>query len=186
MAFKLITGIDGLNRRLGRGVAWLVLAMVLVQFGVVVLRHVFSIGFVAMQESVLYLHGTLFMLGAGYTLLNDGHVRVDVFYRDAKPRTKAIVDLAGALLFLLPVCVLIVWYSWDYVLGAWSVAEGSREGSGLPLTFLYKTVIWVFAASLGLQGCSMALKCWAFLSGAAPDYPVKAAIAQDLGRHGGV
>ena len=184
MAFKLITAIDGVNRRLGHGVAWLVLAMVLVQFGVVVLRHVFSIGFVAVQESVLYLHGTLFMLGAGYTLLHDGHVRVDVFYRDAPARAKALIDLAGALLFLLPVCVLIVWYSRDYVLGAWSVAEGSREGSGLPLTFLYKTVIWVFAASLGLQGCSMVLKCWAYLSGAAPDYPVEAVMAQDPGRHG--
>ena len=175
MARKLTTAIDGLNRRLGHAVAWLVLAMVLVQFAVVVLRHVFSIGFVAMQESVLYLHGTLFMLGAGYALLHDGHVRVDVFYRDARPRTKAMIDLAGALVFLLPFCGLVIWFSGDYIMDAWRVAEGSREGSGLPLTFLYKTVIWLFAASLALQGCSMALKCWAYLSGAAPDYPFQAA-----------
>jgi len=175
MAFKLITAIDGLNRRLGQGVAWLVLAMVLVQFVVVVLRHVFSIGFVAMQESVLYLHGTLFMLGAGYALLHDGHVRVDVFYRDARPRTRAMIDLLGALLFLLPFCGLVIWFSAGYILDAWRVAEGSREGSGLPLTFLYKTVIWLFAGSLALQGCSMALKCWAYLSGATGDYPFEAA-----------
>lgn len=179
MPFKLVGFIDSLNRRLGHAVAWLVLAMVLVQFAIVILRHVFSIGFISLQESVLYLHGTLFMLGAGYTLLHNGHVRVDVFYRDAAPRVKAAVDLAGAVLFLLPVCALVIWFSWDYVLGAWSVAEGSREGSGLPLTFIYKTVIWVFAATLGLQGFAMALKCWACLSGAVPDYPAGAKAPRD-------
>lgn len=179
MARKLVTAIDGLNRRLGHAVAWLVLVMVLVQFAIVVLRHVFSIGFVAMQESVLYLHGTLFMLGAGYTLLQDGHVRVDVFYRDAPQRAKAMIDMAGALLFLLPFCALVIWFSRDYVLDAWRIAEGSREGSGLPLTFAYKTVIWVFAASLALQGMSLALKCWAFLSGAGPGYPPEAAPHRD-------
>lgn len=173
MLFKTISALDAVNRRTGHAVAWLVLAMVLVQFTLVVMRYVFSIGFVWIQESVLYFYGTLFMAGAGYALLCDGHVRVDVFYRSAKPRTKALIDLAGAVLFILPFCALVVWLSWDYVTGSWALGERSSEALGLPLIFAYKTVIWLFAVLLGLQGLSMALKCWAYLAGMANAYPVE-------------
>ena len=175
MLLKFITAIDAFNRRIGHAVAWLALALVLVQFAVVVLRYVFAIGFVWLQESVLYFYGTLFLLGAGYTLLLDGHVRVDVFYRNAGATAKALVDLLGAVLLLLPVCLLVLWSSFDYVLDAWDVTEGSSEALGLPLTFAYKSVIWLFAALLGAQGVSLALKCLAYLSGAAESYPISRA-----------
>lgn len=150
--------IDRVNDRAGRAVAWLLLAMVLVQFAVVVLRYVFAIGFVPAREAIWYMNGIVFMLGAGYTLLHDGHVRVDVFYREASPRTRAMVDLAGAILFLVPLCIATVWLSWPYVTSSWRVLEGSTEYSGLPLIFLLKTVIWVFALLLGLQGVAMAIR----------------------------
>ncbi len=166
MLLRLARAIDKVNRRVGRAVAWLALAMVAAQFAVVVLRYVFAIGFVWLQESVLYFYGTAFLLGAGYTLLSDGHVRVDVFYRTATERTRALIDLAGSALLLLPVCGLILWSSWGYVLDAWSVAERSGEALGLPFTFAYKTLIWAFAVLLGAQGLSLALKSAATLSGA--------------------
>jgi TRAP-type mannitol/chloroaromatic compound transport system permease small subunit len=166
MLCKLIGTIDAVNRRVGQAAAWLGLALVAAQFTVVVLRYVFAIGFVWLQESVLYFYGMLFLLGAGYTLLADGHVRVDVLYRSASARAKALIDAAGAVLLLLPVCGLVFWTSWDYVLSAWNVAESSGEALGLPFAFAYKTLIWIFAALLGAQGVSLALKSVGLLSGA--------------------
>ncbi len=162
---KAVARIDALNITVGRAASWLALYMVLVQFAVVVLRYVFSISFIATVESVIYAHGLLFMLGAGYTLLRDGHVRVDVFYREMPPRKKAWVDLLGALLLLLPVMVLLLWTSWSLVIHAWQSLEGSEEAGGLPLLFLYKTVIWLFAVLVGLQGLAMAQRAWQFLQG---------------------
>lgn len=175
-----INRIDQLNRTLGHCVAWLALALVLLQFAVVVLRYVFAVGSVPMQEAVWHLHGLLFMLGAGYTLLNDGHVRVDVIYRNASPVYKARTDLAGCLLFVLPVCALTLYMSWDYVLrsiydferGVWML-ESSSEFGGLPLIWAYKAVIWVFAVTLALQAISMAAKAFAYLSGEVSSYPPK-------------
>ncbi len=161
--------LDGINDRVGRATAWLALAMVLVQFVVVVLRYVFSIGFIMMQESIWYLHGILFMVGAGYTLLHNGHVRVDVFYREASPRIRAWVDLLGVLVFLLPVCAIILEFSSSYVINAWKVFEGSTETGGIPAVFLLKTVIWVFVALVGLQGISLALRSLLTLLG----YPLE-------------
>jgi TRAP-type mannitol/chloroaromatic compound transport system permease small subunit len=154
----IVRALDGLNDRVGKATAWLALAMVLMQFVIVVLRYVFSIGFIMMQESIWYLHGILFMVGAGYTLLHNGHVRVDIFYREASPQTKAWIDLLGVLVFLLPVCGIILGYSWSYVINAWKVFEGSTETGGIPLVFALKTVIWVFAILLSLQGISLALR----------------------------
>ena len=148
--------VDSLNETIGRGVAWLTLAMVLITFGVVVLRYVYAIGWVWLQESYVWLHGVVFMVGAGYTLLHNGHVRVDVFYRPGGPRYKAIVDLLGSLLLLMPLIVLIAIVSFDYVADSWSRLEESREAGGLPGLFLLKSVLLVFCALLGLQGLSLA------------------------------
>jgi len=169
---SFIRFVDRLNERIGHAVAWVALAMVLVQFLVVVMRYVFSIGNIAMQESIWYMHGILFMIGAGYTLLHNGHVRVDVVYGEAPPRYKAKVDVFGTLFFLLPVTAATLWLSWDYVINAWKVFEGSTEGSGLPLIFAYKTVIWVFAVLVFLQGLSLLFKAVRFLRGREPGYPV--------------
>lgn len=159
LALKTVSAkIDALNDIIGRSVAWLTLVMVLVQFFVVIFRYVFSVSFIPLQEGIWYLHGTIFMLGAGYTLLHDEHVRVDVFYRDAKPRTKALVDIFGSVLYLIPICILIFTYSFGYVMNSWAVLEGSTETNGLHAKYLLKTVIWIFAGLVSLQGLSLALK----------------------------
>lgn len=163
--------IDLLNERIGRAVAWFALLMVLIQFAVVVLRYVFGVGSIFMQESVVYLHATMFMVGAGYTLLYNGHVRVDVFYRAASPRYKAVVDLFGVFVFLLPVCTLITVYSWPYVANSWAVREGSIESSGIQGVFLLKTVILAFTALMALQGLSLAAKSVLTLAGLTPPQP---------------
>lgn len=157
--------VDSLNERIGRGVAWLTLAMVLITFGVVILRYVYAIGWVWLQESYVWLHGVVFMVGAGYTLLHNGHVRVDVIYRPGSARYKAIVDLLGSLLLLMPLIVLIAIVSYDYVLDSWMRLEESREAGGLPGLFLLKSVLLVFCALLGLQGLSLAARSVLVLTG---------------------
>jgi len=154
---SLSAKLDRLADVTGRAAAWASLALVLVTFAVVVLRYLFGLGWIAMQESILYLHASLFLLGAAYTLKQDGHVRVDIFYRDLSDGRKALVDLLGSLLLLLPVCSFLLWISWDYVTTAWSLREGSREAGGLPYVYLLKTLIPVSAGLLILQGISQAL-----------------------------
>ena len=155
--------IDSLNEGVGRAISWLTLAMVLVTFTVVVLRYLFNIGWIAMQESVTYMHAVVFMLGAAYTLKHSGHVRVDIIYRARGKRTQAWVDLLGALLLLLPVCLFIAWISWEYIAASWSVRETSQEAGGIPAVFLLKTVIMVMALLLVLQGISQALSSLLYL-----------------------
>lgn len=147
--------VDALNERIGRGVSWLALLIVIVQLLVVVGRYVFGIGYIWLQELITYMFGFMFMLGAAYTLRHDGHVRVDIFYREAKPRTKAIINLIGSVVFLIPVCILIFWIAWPYVMQSWSILEGSTEASGIPARYLQKTAILAFAVLMGLQGLSM-------------------------------
>ncbi|MBT8129986.1 MAG: TRAP transporter small permease subunit [Gammaproteobacteria bacterium] len=135
----------------GRTVSWLTLLMVIVTFIIVVLRYVFDIGWIALQESVTYMHAMVFLVGASWTLQKEAHVRVDIFYSRFSPRTKAWVDLGGSLLMLLPVMVFVAWISWAYVLDSWGVFEGSREAGGLPAVFLLKSLILVMAVMLILQ-----------------------------------
>jgi len=151
------TRLDRLAEITGQVTAWLTLALVLVTFTVVVLRYAFQFGSIAMQESILYLHASVFMLGAAYTLRYDGHVRVDIFYRGFSAKHKALVNLLGSLLLLLPVCIFLLWTSWSYVATAWSLHEGSREAGGLPYVYLLKTLIPLSALLLILQGISQAL-----------------------------
>lgn len=168
--YRTIRLIDGLNYRLGRVVMWLAALMALVQFAVVIMRYVFAVGFIPLQESIWYMHGMLFMLGAGFALMVDGHVRVDVWYREAGPRRRALIDLLGTLVFLLPVAIAIIWLSWGYVINSWRVLEGSTEVSGLPFIFLLKTTIWLFAGLLALQGVALALRALLTLTGRSDAY----------------
>jgi len=146
--------LDRIGAATGRAVAWLSLALVLVTFLVVVLRYLLDTGSIALQESALYLHAALFMLGAAWTLKIDGHVRVDVLYRHFSARGKAAADLFGTLLFLLPTCGFLLWISLDYVDAAWRVREASPEAGGLPFVYLLKTLIPVAALLLIVQGAS--------------------------------
>ena len=150
--------IDRFNDFMGRCMATLTLAMVLVTVVIVVLRYGFSIGFIWMQESVRFMHGFVFLLCAAYTLLHNGHVRVDVFYLKMTPKKKAMVDIFGTVFFLIPVCSVIMIYSWDYILNSWREMEGSLEERGLHAVFLLKTCIWIFAISMILQGLSLIIR----------------------------
>lgn len=147
----------------GRALAWLTLAMVIVTVFVVGARYLFDAGWIALQESVTWMHGIVLMLGLAYTLKHDAHVRVDVFYRRFGERGRAWVDLVGAIVLLLPLCAYIAWSSWDYVAASWAVGERSREAGGLPGLFLLKTIIPVAAALLALQGVAMAANAWRIL-----------------------
>jgi len=161
---SLSARLDRIAELVGNAAAWLALGLVLVTFTVVMLRYLFQLGWIAMQESILYLHAALFLLGAAYTLKKNGHVRVDIFYRGFTARRKALVDLLGSLLLLLPVCSFLLWTSWGYVTRAWSIQEGSQEAGGLPYIYLLKTLIPVAVLLLILQGISQALSSLSILT----------------------
>jgi TRAP-type mannitol/chloroaromatic compound transport system permease small subunit len=162
---RLAGWIDALNEHVGRVVSLLALLMVLVQFIVVLQRYVFGIGSIWMQESIVYMHGFLFMLVAGYTLLHNGHVRVDVFYRTMSSRAKAWVDLLGTIFLIWPLCYLIFIVSLPYVEASWAVREGSRETSGIQGVFILKSVILAFVVLLALQSLSLLIHALRILSG---------------------
>jgi len=155
---KSIASIDAVNEWLGRCVSWLTLLMVLVTFSIVVLRYAFNIGWIAMQESVAFMHALVFMLAAAYTLKHDAHVRVDIVYQKCSLRVRAWIDFFGTLLLLLPVAGFILWSSWDYVLNSWSISEASRSSGGLPGVYLLKTAIPAMALLLILQGLAQAAR----------------------------
>jgi TRAP-type mannitol/chloroaromatic compound transport system permease small subunit len=152
--------IDRLNGAVGLAAAWLALAVVLLQFSVVVLRYVFGAGSIWLSESIIYGHAALLMLAAAWTLREGGHVRVDVFYADASPRAKAWINLLGACLLLLPFMAVLLWFALPYVARSWAILERSRETSGIPAVFLLKTLIPVFAAMMALQGLAQAIRAW--------------------------
>jgi len=151
--------IDAVSEHTGRAIAWLTLAMAVTGFVVVVLRYLLDTGFIWMQESLTWMHGAVFMLGAGYTLKHDEHVRVDVVYRRMTERTRAVVDLVGTVLLLLPLCGYLLYETWPYVASSWRVAERSREAGGLPALYLLKAVIPLMAVLLALQGGATVLRC---------------------------
>jgi TRAP-type mannitol/chloroaromatic compound transport system permease small subunit len=163
--------IDQLSEWTGRAIAWLTLGMVLVTFAVVLLRYLFNTGWIAMQESITYMHALVFMLGAAYTLRHDGHVRVDIFSQKLGPRGRAWVDLLGTLLLLMPVTLFIAWISWEYVAASWALKEGSRETGGLPWVYLLKSAIPLMAGLLLLQGVSLALRSLLVLLGHEEEAP---------------
>jgi TRAP-type mannitol/chloroaromatic compound transport system permease small subunit len=157
--------IDRLNAAVGRGASWLALVIVLLQFVLVVARYFFSLGSIWLTETVLYAHAALFLLAAAWTLQVGGHVRVDVFYAEAKSRTRVLIDLIGALLLLLPFMAVLLWLSWPYAARSWAVLERSQEASGLPLVFVLKTLIPVFAAMMALQGVAQVARAAMVLRG---------------------
>ena len=161
----LAKALDALSKHLGHLTSWLALAMVLVTTTVVLLRYVFGLSFIWLQESVTYMHGLLFMLAAAYTLWVDGHVRVDVFYRTASETRRALVDFLGTYFLLFPVMFLIIDTALPYVAFAWAVQEGSKETSGIQAIYLLKGVILIFAYLMILQGLAIAIHRAAFLTG---------------------
>ena len=158
MFTKIADRIDALNNFIGRSVSWLTLFMALVMFVIVILRYMFNMGWIWMQESVVFMHGLVFMLAAGYTLLAEEHVRIDILYRPMSEKKKAIVNIIGILLLLFPTCFVMFYYGYPYVSDSWSVHEGSMEAGGLPGVFVLKSVILIFPVLVGLQGISKIIR----------------------------
>jgi TRAP-type mannitol/chloroaromatic compound transport system permease small subunit len=150
--------IDRLVSGIGRVAAWLILVVVLLQFALVVARYLFGLGSIWLSEIVVYAHAAVFMLAAAWTLGAEGHVRVDIFYADASTRTKALIDLAGAILLLLPFMLVLLWLSVPYAGRSWAILEHSQEASGLPLVFVLRTLIPAFAVLMALQGMAQAIR----------------------------
>ncbi len=180
MLERITTKIDLLNHRVGEAALWLVLAMIVFQFLIVLLSKVFGISFTPLDESIWYLNGLIFMLGAAYTLLHDRHVRVDIIYRTASSRYKAWIDFWACLIFIIPVAfmtwglstgfILDSWY--NFSANKWILERSSDSSSSLPLIAPYKTIIWVYALLIALQAFSEAGKAWLYLSGKAQTYPL--------------
>jgi len=155
---RFIQVIDAINEAIGRFLGWVLLALILVQAVLVVGAAVFAFGSIWLQEARLYLNALIFLAGAGYTLKYEEHVRVDPFYRDAGPRTKAWVDFVGALVFLFPVLFLLWWVGVPYVVDSWAIREGSTETGGIPFVYGLKTTILLFTGTLTLQGIALVLR----------------------------
>jgi TRAP-type mannitol/chloroaromatic compound transport system permease small subunit len=158
MLDRVINSIDYLTERLGRIGSWLAFLMVVVMVVIVLLRYVFQIGSIALQESVMYINALIFTVGVAYTLKEQGHVRVDVFYNRLSSKAQALVDMFGCITFLLLTAGFIIWSSWDYVGVSWRIREGSAESSGLPFVYLLKTTILAIAILLAVQGIAEFLK----------------------------
>jgi len=152
--------LDRLSIRVGHAVSWLTLLMVLVTFVIVVMRYVFGTGLIWLQESLTWMHAAVFMLGAAYTLQQEDHVRVDIFYSRMPDIKRAWVDLLGALIFVFPMCAFFVYASFDYVAASWSIREISRNSGGLPYPFvpLLKSALIIMPIAVGLQGMSLLLR----------------------------
>jgi TRAP-type mannitol/chloroaromatic compound transport system permease small subunit len=159
--------LDRCSAAVGKAASWLTLFMVIITCVVVVMRYVFDAGLIWLQESIIWMHAVVFMLGAAYTLQQEEHVRVDVFYRTMSPRRRAWVDVLGVVFFLWPLCVFLAATSYDFIASSFSLREASRESGGLPypLLPLLKTALLIMPLTLALQGLSLFLKSLARLRG---------------------
>ena len=149
--------IDGLNEWVGRGAAFAALGLVLVVFTDVVMRYLFHTSFVFIQELEWHLYALVFLIGAGYTLRHDGHVRVDIVYQRLRPSIRAWIDLIGVVVFLIPGCVMVIITSFKFSYVSWSILEGSPDPGGIPFRFLIKGAITVGFSLILIQGASMGI-----------------------------
>ena len=153
----LARGIDTVNEWIGRAVSWVTLLLVMVVFVDVVMRYMFKTTFVFTQEMEWHLFAFIFLIGAGYTLLHDGHVRVDIIYQRLGYKGRAWINLIGVIFFLLPGCILVIITSLNFVHNSWSVMEGSPDPGGIPFRFIVKGTIPVGFSLLCLQGISLGI-----------------------------
>ena len=150
--------LDAFSNAVGRGVSYLGLATVLIAFTTVYLRYAFDIGYIWLQESYVWTHATAIMLGAGFTMLREGFVCVDLYYKHWSVRTKAWVDLLGTLLFLGSFLWLLAYYGWSFVASSYAMQEHSQYEEGLPGIWLLKGTLLAFVLLLGLQGLAVMLR----------------------------
>jgi TRAP-type mannitol/chloroaromatic compound transport system permease small subunit len=153
---KVFSGaIDSMNEVVGRMVSWVSLLLVLVVFVDVFMRYLFRTSFVFVQEMEWHLFAFIFLIGAGDTLLHDGHVRVDIIYQRLGVKGRAWINLLGVIFFLIPGCYLVITTSWHFVSNSFSMLEGSPDPGGVPYRFIVKGTMTVGYALLLLQGLSM-------------------------------
>lgn len=152
--------INGLNEWVGKAVSWLTLLLVLLVFGNVVLRYVFNSPMAWTKELEWHLFALIFLLGAGYSLRHNRHVRVDLFYEKFPPSDRARVDFWGTLLFLLPWCLLLLYYGSAAALDAYRLGERSPEAGGLPNLWLIQFALPLGVLLLLLQGISVLITAW--------------------------
>lgn len=164
----IIHAIDRVNLIVGRAVSFLTLATVLICATVVGLRYAAGIGFVWMQELYVWTHAFVFMLAGGFAYMVNAHVRVDIYYCPASPRTKAWIDLFGNVFLLLPWLILVIWAAWSYVAASWAVREGSLQNNGMYGVYVLKSAIVVFAVLLGLQSLAWIGRCVMVIKGHEP------------------
>ena len=162
---RLTALLSAINAVIGIVFSWLALGIVLICFTVVVQRYLFSVSYLWMQDLYVWLNGAMFTAVAGFALLRDNHVRVDIFYRPAGMRRKAVVDLVGTLIFLLPFMWVVYYYSMPFVSRSWQYQEGSANVGGMPALFVLKSFIIVFAALIALQGLAMICRSVLILGG---------------------
>ena len=148
---NLSSTISYINKIAGFICAIIVVLMSLNVFLVVVLRYLFGISFIWMQETYVWMHAYIFMLGAGFTYLNDDHVRIDIIYRSSSKLYKALVDSIGIIFLLLPFLYIIWNFSYPFVYKSWEMNEISREAGGLSMLYLLKLAILLFVALLSIQ-----------------------------------
>jgi TRAP-type mannitol/chloroaromatic compound transport system permease small subunit len=165
---SFIRWLDAIAEFTGTTTAWLTALMVIIACIVVGLRHLFDIGSIALQESVTYMHAAVFMLGAAYTLKNDGHVRVDIVHKKMSPQTRAWVEVLGSLLFTLPLMIFIGWGSWEFVQESWRINEGSTDSGGMGGVYVLKSLLPLMALSVSLQAIAELLRNLLVLMNIAP------------------
>lgn len=162
---SIIRAIDRINTWVGKLAGCVALLMVFVVTTDVIMRYAFDTTFVAVQELEWHLFGILFLLGAGYTLLVDGHVRVDVFYQRLSPKGQAWINLIGVLFFLLPGCYLVLDTSWQFFSMSYAIGEGSPDPGGLPARWALKAFIPIGFSLVTIQGVSLGLKAFLEITG---------------------
>lgn len=160
--------IDGLTRLVGKTTLWLVLAASLISAANAVMRKAFNISSNAYLEIQWYLFAAVFLLGAGYVLMQNAHVRIDVVANKLKMRTRILIDIIGIVVFLLPMCWFMIEFSWPLVRNAFVSGEVSSNAGGLIRWPVYAMVPAGFAL-LALQAISELIKRIAFLQGLAPN-----------------
>ena len=150
--------IDSSNEKIGVITSYLIMPLILITFFVAFMRYILDFGSIALQEIIIYLHALIFMLGASYTLKNNMHVRIDIFYCKFSKNKKNKVNFYGTLFFLIPTCILIFFTSYNYVLSSILLMESSKEAGGLPTVYILKSYIILLSFSLLLQGFSELIK----------------------------
>jgi TRAP-type mannitol/chloroaromatic compound transport system permease small subunit len=168
----IIRVIDTINENVGYAVGWVTFLLVVVVTFDVIMRYVFNMSFVFIQELEWHLFGIIFLVGAGYTLLHNAHVRVDIFYQRLNPRWQAIVNLLGTILFLFPGCYLVIDTSWNFVENSFAVREGSPDPGGIPARYILKSAIPIGFSLIALQGVSLLIKSVLTLTGRSLDEEV--------------